>query len=247
MATSAAVTAPADEIRQLTQLCRKLTLLWNNYRGLVCRSVQTVCCFDKSVPELELILTSTLGNDPPIAETVQPRTEAGWLTIALFVVVCMILASLAGLLGASLIFQHDNYSRGIAAALSSITKDHNSVITYSRAWDFAVVKTSALFLAFTLIFVGALYVLRVAETRYALSMEGQRVKGSLETSSPGLVMLTLGVILVGLVLYSKSTVEYHPNPEPVAIMPTTISPIPIPAEIPSSQVDHQSKQRRITK
>ncbi len=145
--------------------------------------------------------------------------QPGALTIPLFVVVCAILLCLTVLLGASLYFQHLNYSLGVNSAIKGAKTDHNSIITYSRAWDFAVIKTSSLFLAFTLIFVGSLYVLRIADSNYSLKIEGKEVKGSLETSSPGLVMITLGVILVGLVLYDKSLIDYRPSPQAVAVSP----------------------------
>jgi hypothetical protein len=96
---------------------------------------------------------------------------------------------------------------GIQKALDSPRIDHAVVLTYSRSWDFAVVKTSSIFLGFSLILIGALYVLRVAESRFSMSVESNGTKGSLESRSPGLIMLVLGVVLVALVLYSKSTVE----------------------------------------
>ena len=70
-------------------------------------------------------------------------------------------------------------------------------------------KTSSLFLGFSLIMIGALYVLRVSETQYQLQLEAPAgVKGNLASSSPGLIILTFGVVLVCLVLFSRSTVEY---------------------------------------
>jgi hypothetical protein len=112
---------------------------------------------------------------------------------------------------ANLLFQGHNYYTGINSALSVPNAiDHTIVLTYSRAWDFAVQKTSSLFLGFTLVFIGALYVLRIADARFALSAEGPSVKGSLETSSPGLVMITLGVLLIGFVIYNQSVIDYRP-------------------------------------
>lgn len=162
--------------------------------------------------------TSTISDpnrtvNSPVEFLRVPKNEP--LTLGIFAVVCLVLCVLTTLLGASLYFQYGNYAAGINAALAGHKADHNSVITYSRAWDFAVVKTSSLFLSFTLIFVGALYVLRVSETRYGLNIEGGKVKGSLETSSPGLVMITLGVTLTALAMYSKSLVDYRPSPSPV--------------------------------
>jgi hypothetical protein len=140
-------------------------------------------------------------------------TKLDALTKSIFVVITGVLLFVAGLLTTSLYFQYSNYRKGIDQALKGVVAaDHNSIITYSRAWDFAVVKTSAMFLGFTLIFVGALYILRAADAGYQLSIKGGDVQGSLQSSSPGLIMATLGVFLVGWVIYSKSIVDYHPLP-----------------------------------
>ena len=119
------------------------------------------------------------------------------------------------LLSFNLYFQYWTYSRAIGLALGTDTPglvDHGIVLSYSRAWDFAVVKTSALFLAFALIFVGALYVLRTVETSYSLSVTGGDAKAALATSSPGLVMVTLGVSIVLFVLVTKTSVTYDSVP-----------------------------------
>lgn len=159
------------------------------------------------------------------------------LTTAIFGVVTAVLVFLAILLSTSLYFQYRNYSAGIEkAVIGSSSTDFNSIITFSRAWDFAVVKTSAMFLGFTLIFVGALYILRVADAGYKLSIQGKLVHGSLQTSSPGLVLATLGVILVGWVVYSKSVVDYsagRPLSPPSAAIPNGAAPA-LPRLAPAS-------------
>ena len=140
------------------------------------------------------------------------------LTIALFAVVTILLSCVVVLLVFNLYVQSTHYNQGINRALNETAvqrTNHVIILTYARAWDFAIIKTTALFLAFALVLVGALYVLRTADDRFALTVEGMSTKGSLETSSPGLVMITLGVTLVALVLYSRSLVDYTP-PVPVS-------------------------------
>jgi len=128
---------------------------------------------------------------------------------AIFAAVAVVLLSLLALLASNLAFQYLNYRDGIKFALSDPKYiDHASVLIYSRAWDFAVVKTSSLFLSFLLIFTGALYVLRVGETNFQIATEKGDFKGSLSVTSPGLVMVTLGVALAAYVLSSKTYVEY---------------------------------------
>lgn len=127
----------------------------------------------------------------------------------LFVIVTALLVVQLALLVGNLWFQLNNYRVGITLARSSgATADAVSLIlVYSRAWDFAVTKTSALFLGFTVIYIGALYVLRSADTAYEISYtQGTQMGASLKSSSPGLVLITLGAVLVGLVLYHKSEV-----------------------------------------
>jgi hypothetical protein len=127
------------------------------------------------------------------------------LDIAIFAAVAIVLLALLALLASNLSFQYGNYRDGIKLALADPKFiDHPSILTYSRAWDFAVAKTSALFLSFLLIFTGAMYVLRSAESRVELSAEKGELRGALSVSSPGLVMVAMGVFLVAFVLSNKT-------------------------------------------
>jgi hypothetical protein len=146
-------------------------------------------------------------------ETHSQKKRDWRLDRSLFVVVCIVLGVLLLVLCMSLYVQYGNYRDAIVHGLESVAPiDHASIISYSRALDFAVVKTTALFLAFALVFVGALYVLRIGEADYRLTASTKGGRGSLQTSSPGLVMVTLGVILIALVLNAKSAVEYSRMP-----------------------------------
>ncbi len=160
---------------------------------------------------------------PGRSRGIHSQQNRDWrLDKSLFVAVCMVLGILMVLLCLSLYVQHRNYRDAIAHGFESGSPiNHASVISYSRALDFAVVKTSALFLAFALVFVGALYVLRIAEAEYRLAVGTDGARGSLKTSSPGLVMVTLGVVLIALVLNAKSLVEYGnlPPESPQAAVP----------------------------
>lgn len=130
----------------------------------------------------------------------------------LFAVVTTMVFFVMTMLGINLHFQYSNYKKGIELVEdhgSSRPSDHATLLTYSRAWDFAVVKTSTLFLAFMLIFLGALYILRVAEVSYSLSIASpESRKISFSTASPGLVLVTLGTIVVIILLFSKSSINY---------------------------------------
>jgi hypothetical protein len=142
-------------------------------------------------------LSSELRRKPPVVDG------------RLFLIVTGLLIVQLVMLAGNLAFQFHNYSTGIALAREGgASLDNISLILiYSRAWDFAVVKTSALFLGFLVFYTGALYVLRSADAAYELSLsQGNQLGLSLKTSSPGLVMITCGAVLVALVLYNKSTV-----------------------------------------
>src|SRR5689334_3627550 len=86
---------------------------------------------------------------------------------SLFLIVVVILVFTVVLLSVNLTFQQRNYRAGITAALKADQIDHAVIISYTRAWDFAVAKISSMFLAFWLILIGALYVLRSATITYS--------------------------------------------------------------------------------
>ena len=156
----------------------------------------------------------------------------------IFAIIAVILGFLAFLLVLNLLFQYQNYRQAMVKA-----HDVVSLLVFARAWDAAVVKTSSLFFGFILLFAGALYVLRNAERSYSLSIDGRAVRGSLETSSPGLVMITLGVVLVGIVLASRSEISYSVE-KPAAIA----SPVgdlyePVSAPVPARRL--QPTQERL--
>lgn len=150
----------------------------------------------------------------------------------LFFVVLTVLAFILCLLTVNLVFQHANYAAGIHEITSEKRAlDHAAVLAYSRAWDFAVVKTSSIFLAFTLILLGTLYVLRAGSIAFRLDDSGAAHRSSLETGSPGLVMITLGVLLMMFVTYHKDELEYGNMPLP-SVRPASIEQTTPMTELP---------------
>jgi flagellar basal body-associated protein FliL len=132
------------------------------------------------------------------------------LDIALFILTAVLLLAVVFLLAWSLNAELGNYKVAIDREIHRQTIDHAVILSYSRAWDFAVVKTGGLFLGFVQVLLGAVYLLRAATTAYSLAVEGQGVgKATLATTSPGLVMMSLGVATVVFVLYAKSDVVYY--------------------------------------
>lgn len=140
------------------------------------------------------------------AEAVWSRRLDGWL-----LALCVgLLALVAAMLAMNLVFQYHNYqlAMGDTAALSPLDRAIMAV-EVSRALDFAVVKTSATFMGYLLVFLGTAFVLRAAQAAYSLRTEGGEglPKLTLTSTSPGLVLATLGVLSVGLALYSKTKIE----------------------------------------
>ena len=162
--------------------------------------------------------------EPPAsvaAIDIVPRTgRMDSLDRCLMVIVSMILTLLAGLMLVSLSKQWQKYDQAIDVALGSRAPsvlanaavtgpDHAAALTYARALDEASIKMSALMLAFVLVFLGALYVLRTTTSAYHLGIQGQGTSGTLETSSPGLVMVTLGLVLVAIAVLHKTNIDYQ--------------------------------------
>jgi hypothetical protein len=118
------------------------------------------------------------------------------------VIVSLVTASFVGIT-----FQQRNYRSGIAASLHAPV-NHAAIIAYGRAFDFALVRTAIVFTGFMLAFIGAMYVLRSAnEIKYGLEFSDK--KGVLQTTSPGLVMITLGSAIVIAVLITHNELNYN--------------------------------------
>ncbi|MDC0709812.1 hypothetical protein POL68_15170 [Stigmatella sp. ncwal1] len=82
-----------------------------------------------------------------------------------------------------------------------------AVLAFSRARDAALVKGGALLLCFIVVALGALIVLEGTKAVYSLSLKQGARKSALETSSPGLVMITLGLSLAYGVMLHDSTID----------------------------------------
>lgn len=186
-----------------------------------------------------------LSTHTSFGKTRDVRPFSASLDKSLFLIVCIMLLFTVTQLSVNLLFQYRNYNAGISAALGAASVDHAVVITYTRAWDFAVVKVSSIFLAFCLIMVGALYVLRAATVSYSFTMANRAQKSSLETGSPGLVMITLGVVLMAVVVFSTSRVDYQSasdSPllsEPPLIPADDVTPSTSPTPKPARQTDNK--------
>jgi hypothetical protein len=141
---------------------------------------------------------------------------ASKLDLALLVAATLAMVAAVGLLVYTVLTQMSVYRAAVTAELSRPGPvDHAAVLAYARSGDFAAAKFAALFLGFTLIFLGAAYTLRMARVSYEFSVAKENAAtASLSTSSPGLVMVSLGVLLVTLAVLTQSNVDLHQAPSP---------------------------------
>jgi hypothetical protein len=141
--------------------------------------------------------------------------------VILFAAVAVIAATTV-LLFIVLYNQMSNYNNAITVELkNSGHVEHAAILAYARATDFAAAKLSALFLGFLLVFLGAMFVLRVAKVDYGLSVSnGPSQRLSLSSTSPGLIIISLGVILIICVLFSQTHLDYQ---TPAASIPVHYS------------------------
>jgi hypothetical protein len=131
-----------------------------------------------------------------------------WSTFSILV---LILLYVGGMMYWALRYQLTAEERGFDVAMTAQPANHAAAIAYSRAITASVTKTSSIYLAFLLIFLGGVYVLMPRRVAYKASGEGHSFKGTLETNSPGLIMITLGVVLAIAALAIKTEVFYNEN------------------------------------
>jgi uncharacterized membrane protein len=72
----------------------------------------------------------------------------------------------------------------------------------------AYTKTISVLLSFLLIFAGTVYVLLPLKAKYKGTAEGGGNRGTLESDSPGLIMITLGVFLAAVAVLHQVSVDY---------------------------------------
>lgn len=79
--------------------------------------------------------------------------------------------------------------------------------------DVLVMRHITVFLGFVVIFIGAMLVLTGIQASYDLGIKRVKAATTLRTSSPGLVLITLGTVLILGALYRSVDVTFDPNDE----------------------------------
>ena len=178
------------------------------------------------------------GDPEPGDASREPRSAITWWEKAfLYVLLSTILLGLGYTLNQALFEAKENYGAGLGIAeryinqylpadgsegakdgavdVESRTFRPDITLLYtlqlSRANTADTIKIAALFLGFFTVAVGCLFVLYGAEAYYRLRVSQREVRSSLETSSPGLVLITLGVVIIGMALMTKSTFSTEVN------------------------------------
>jgi len=154
---------------------------------------------------------------------IEPR--ASKIDILLGTVTLAVLLSVFSLLLYTLLAQWQNYQRLLEVSISGKAgMELGMGLSFARAADAAVIKTCSIFLAFVLIFLGGLYTFRVGDALYRLTAEGHGIRGALETASPGLVMVTLGMLLICVAIWKEHRIDVASSPAPPnAVAVSTVS------------------------
>ena len=140
-------------------------------------------------------------------DTADARVQSR-LQLVLMVVVGLLLLIEVGLLMIGIYLPWKYYTSGFQATLNAQFIDHAAVLGYGRAFDFVFLATAALISSFLLIFTGAFYVLRSSSVSFDASVSTAAGGGNLKTSSPGLAMIAMGVVLVAIIVINESSVSY---------------------------------------
>ena len=127
---------------------------------------------------------------------------------AAFLIVLVRLVFVGGMMYWSIGQQMAPEDLGLRTAMNDTPPNHAAAIIYSRVISASVTKTSSLYLAFLLIFLGGSFVLLPIRAAYQAHLEGHEMKGTLTTSSPGLIMISLGVVLAIATMAIKTDVTY---------------------------------------
>lgn len=161
---------------------------------------------ETSVVTVPAAIGTPAGNTP---EAVVQRERTA-VDVLLVLIVTLLMGFLAYLTLASLRAQILGYERTFTAAIE--WNEPYALLSYVRARDHAMLKSATVFMGFILIFVGCLYVLRTASVPFRLTTG----RSTLLTTSPGLVMVTLGVLLVVLALRWTANISFDSSHRPAA-------------------------------
>lgn len=121
----------------------------------------------------------------------------------------------------------------VAATYPDRVLHHEYSLAMSALRSFIVVRNAATFLSFLLIILGALVVITGVESNYRLKLKkGAETEGALATSSPGLVLITLGAALVIFCLYRATDAKIPSEITRASPAPSAATPLGADASAP---------------
>jgi flagellar basal body-associated protein FliL len=148
--------------------------------------------------------------DPPDLEAPPPAANPTFLTV----VVVLVLLLLFVLIGYGF-WMADKNTRRIDAFFQESARQGQpqlppnlmlAYLTSSSDYEAALfVKSIALVTAYVLVVLGCLFVLQGTQAFYRLGLRHGEIRSALQTSSPGLVLITLGCALVVFALFAHTT------------------------------------------
>ena len=142
----------------------------------------------------------------------------------IFACTLLLLGFVVGVVLWNVAAQVGHYEAALTQELNSQAPSKVFLISANRALDFVLIRSAALIFGVTLTLLGALYLFKVFDAPFDLSAGGvEKLNLSLKTSSPGLVMITLGVVLVISTVYARSTVSYNYETAPGRVRETASS------------------------
>ncbi len=142
----------------------------------------------------------------------------------IFACTLLLLGFVVGVVLWNVAAQMGHYETALTQELNSQAPSKVFLISANRALDFVLIRSAALIFGVTLTLLGALYLFKVFDTPFDLSAGGaEKLNLSFKTSSPGLVMITLGVVLVISTVYARSTVSYNYEAVPGRVRETASS------------------------
>ncbi|MFL6730001.1 MAG: hypothetical protein ACJ8D6_06745 [Sphingomicrobium sp.] len=106
--------------------------------------------------------------------------------------------------------QVSNYQEALRQEMASQAPSKVFLLSANRALDFVLIRSAALLFGVVLTLLGGLYLFRLFDAPIELNA-GRSQEGSisLRTSSPGMLMISLGVILIIATVYARSSVNYR--------------------------------------
>jgi len=123
--------------------------------------------------------------------------------ISLYIVIIIVMILMSLTIYFTLTQSSSQYEKGIDLAANGRVFDSMMILVTCKSMDQSVLQFIAIALGFCIALIGCLFVLSGIQANYKLLLSEKSYRSSLETTSPGLVLITLGLIVVSINLFVK--------------------------------------------